>query len=154
MITKTRLFLASFILGALVGSAGLNWVTGRHMDKAELEIRRLRSEVADHNEKIATLEKRLAIEQNFSVSEIQVYVNLDDEYEKLELETEVKRLLKDLRGKDLKDLDPVLVAGIVDKRIIDTGKHKFRLSVKGTLISEKIIMYIEVKEMKDIPINK
>lgn len=151
MITRLRLIIASFILGALVGAAALNLVSGRHLDNAELEIRKLRSSLADQNEKTNLLEKKLAVRQKLIVNEIIVSANLNDEFEKLEVEAAAKKLLKVLKGKDLKELDPNLVINIIDKRIVETPEHKYRITVKGTLISERIIMYIDAEEIREVP---
>lgn len=154
MRARIRIILASFMLGALIGAAGLNLATGHHLDKAELEIKRLHANLNDQSDKIAVLEKKLAVRQNLTINEIRVYVNLDDEFEKLELESNIKKLLRELKGKELKEIDPALVVSIVDKRIVETQEHKYRLTVKGTLVSERVIMYVEAREIKDVPITK
>lgn len=153
MNPRLKLILASFILGALVGAASLNLILGQHLDTAELEIRKLRSGLADQYEKIALLEKKLAVRQNLIVNEIIVNVNLDNEFEKLEIESTTKKLLKVIKGKDLKELDPNLVINMIDKRVIETPEHKYRLTVKGTLISEKVIMYVDAEEITEVPMS-
>ena len=154
MNARIRIILASFVLGVLIGTAGLNWAIGHHLDKAELEIKRLRANLADQAEKITVLEKKLAARQNLTINEIIVYVNLADEFEKLELESVIKKLLRELKGKQLRDIDPALVVSIVDRRIVETQDHRYRLTVKGTLVSERVIMYVEAKEIRDIPITE
>lgn len=154
MKARIRTILASFVLGALIGAAGLNWATGYHLDKAELEIKRIQANLADQAEKNTVLEKKLAVRQKLTINEITVYVNVDDEFEKLELESIIKKLLRELKGKQLKEVDPTLVVSIVDKRIVETQEHKYRLAVKGTLVSEKVIMYVEAAEIRDIPLSK
>lgn len=154
MISRLKLITASFILGTLVGAAVLNLVLGRHLDNAELELRTLRSGLAEQREKTSLLEKKLEVRQKLFVNEIRVNINLEDEFEKLEVEAAVKKLLKVLKGKDLKELDPNLVINIIDKRIVETPEHKYRVSVKGTLISERVIMYIDAEEIKEVPLSK
>lgn len=152
MTSRFKLIIASFTLGILIGASVLNLVMGRHLDNAELEIRRLRSDLTEQYEKTALLEKKLSVKQKLIVNEISVYANLDDEFEKLEVEAAAKKLLKVIKGKNLKELDPNLVVNIIDKRIIETPEHKYRLTVKGTLLSERVIMYIDAQEVSDVPL--
>ncbi|MFZ5641617.1 MAG: hypothetical protein ACOY4Q_13145 [Bacillota bacterium] len=70
----------------------------------------------------------------------------------LEIETAVKKLLKNLRGQEVHTLDPMLITNIVDRRFIETFDHKYRLTVKGTLVSEKIVMYVEAEELTENPL--
>jgi len=153
---RFKTVLAGFVLGLMVGAAGLNLAAGRHLDQAELKIRILQSQLEDRTEQLsgmekalADLEKKLAARQRLVVSDIDVHVRYKDEYERLEIEAAVKKLLKNLMTKEVKTLDPILVTNIVDQRIIETGKHKYLLTVKETLVSEKIIMYVEAKEVKE-----
>ncbi len=156
IFTGVKPILAGFILGAVLGAAGLNLAAGRHLDEAELKIRILQSQLEDRTEQLANmqksmadLEKKLAARQKLVVNDIDVHVKYKNEYEQLEIETAVKKLLKNLMAKEVKTLDPILVTNIVDQRIIETGKHKYHLTVKETLVSEKIIMYVEAKEIKE-----
>ncbi len=153
MISRLKFIIAGFILGFLVGAATLNLILGRHLDNAELEIKKLRSDLADQYEKTTLLEEKLAVRQKLTVDEIMVNANLEDEFEKLEVESTAKKLLKVLKGKELKELDPTLVINILDRRIVETPEHKYRITVKGTLISERIIMYIDAEEIKDVPLG-
>ena len=145
---KIKTVTAAFILGILVGAACFNLLTGHRLDKAELEIRQLRAELDDKTEQLANLEKKLAVKNKASVVEdVDVQVIFKDEYEKIEISSAVEKLLKSVQGKEVKSLDPLLVANIVDGRTISTASHKYTLFVKGTLISETIIMYVEAKQI-------
>lgn len=147
-----RCLTASFIVGLLAGAAILNVISGKHIDNAELEIQKLQTKLADQTEQITALEKALEKRQKLVVTELEVHVNFkdedeNDEYNQLELEKAVKKLLKDIRGKEVSSLDPLLVANIVEGRTIEVSKRKFVLSVEGIAVSEKVIMYVAITEI-------
>lgn len=150
--------IAGFFVGILVGAAALNLVSGTHIDKAELEIERLHEEILEQSEQIATLEETLSQRQNLAVTEIQVHVAFEgdkdyDEYTTLEIEKTVKDLLKDVRGKEVSSLDPLLVRSIIDGRTVEISKLEFVLSVKCLLVSERLIIFLEAAEPEKTVMN-
>lgn len=154
-MAKIKAILAGFILGFLTGAAILNLLIGNNLDKAELKINKLQSELEDSSaqvidleKELANVEKKLTAKQKPVVSTMDIHVLLEDEFEKLELEAEVKKLLQDIRGKDVEALDPLLITGIVNGRTLSTAARNYRMTVKGTLVSEKLIMYIEANEIE------
>jgi len=150
IIIRVKAVLAGFTLGALIGAAGLNLALGKHLDKAELEIRKLRLAYEEQTEQLQAAEKELAIKTRVAVvNEITVNVIFEDEYERIEIETAVRKLLRNLKGKEVSSLDPLLVSNILDGRTITTPDSKYILTVKGILVSEKIVMYIEAKEVEE-----
>lgn len=146
---RIRGILAGFLLGILVGASGLNIAIGNNLDRAELEIRRLELQLEDQSEQLVDIEKKLALKGTMVVSDIDVRVEFPDEYEKLELEDQVKKILKNLRGKEVKNLDPLLISNMVDNRIINTDEHKYNMNVTAVLVSEKVILYLVAKEIEE-----
>ena len=150
--------IAAFIAGMLIGAAGLNLVAGKHVDNAELEIERLLEEAAEQAEQIISLEEALSERQKVVVTEIEVHTTFEKDREKdafsaLEIEKNVKNLLKDVRGKEVASLDPLLIRNIIDGRTVEISKHQLVLSVKCLLVSEKLIIYVEVSEVERTVIN-
>lgn len=150
--------IAGFIIGILAGAAGLNMVTGTHMDRAELEIERLNAELAESYEQISALEKTLAQHKKAAVTEIEVHVAFKDGNQRDELTTlgitkTVRELLTNIRGREVSTLDPQLIVNIVDGREIEISNREFVLTVRSLLVSEKLIMDVEAKE-KISPANK
>lgn len=145
--------VASFIIGTLVGAAALNLVSGVHIDNAELEIQKLHSQLADQSEQITALEKTLERRQKLAVTEIEIHITpkdtqQSDEFTELEIENAVKKLLKNIRGKEVSSLDPLLITNIIDGRTVEISTRKVLLSVKSLLLSEKLIMYVETTESR------
>ncbi|PKM79815.1 MAG: hypothetical protein CVU89_16480 [Firmicutes bacterium HGW-Firmicutes-14] len=150
IVIRLKAVIAGFILGTLVGAAGLSLVLGSHLDSAELEVRRLRSEIEDLTGELENAEEKLAArEKATTVTEINVYVNFDNEYEKIELESTVKKMLKDLKGKEVSSLDPLIVANIIEGRTVETEEGRYTLSVTAALVSEKITIYLKAKAVKE-----
>jgi len=147
---RIKALASGLLLGILIGAAGLNIVMGSHLDRAELEILKLRAELEEKTEQLESAEKELEVKKQAAVvDEIDIHVNYSDEYEKLEIEAALKKLLKDTKGQEVHSLDPLLVTNIVDGRTVATEGHKYILTVRGTLVSEKIIMYVDAKEVKE-----
>jgi hypothetical protein len=149
MIFIRHSVIASFIIGLLVGAATLNLVCGKHLDQTKLDIEKLQEKLADQNEQIITLEKTIEQSQVLVITGIEVHVRFKDEdlnedYNILEIEKAVKQLVKDIRGKEVSSLDPLLIKNIIEGRTIKISNEEFLLSVKSLLISEKLIIYVEI----------
>jgi len=142
-IGRMKALASGLFLGILIGAAGLNIVVGSHLDRAELEILKLRTELKDKSEQLE-VKKQAAV-----VDEINIHVNYSDEYEKIEIQSAVKKLLENIKGQEVQSLDPLLVTNIVDGRTVVTENQKYSLKVRGTLVSEKIIMYVDAEEVKE-----
>lgn len=150
IILRFKPILAGFLLGWLIGAASVSLLAGSNLDEAELEIRDLRLQVEDQTEQLTDMSKKLSdARRNLVVSDIDVHVDFPDEYERLEIETAVKELLKNLKGREVSSLDPALVANIVDRRLIEVAEHKYHLTVNGTMVSEKIVIHLTAKEIKE-----
>lgn len=148
-VIRLSLILSTFSLGFLLGATTLNVISGIHLDRAELEIHKLHTHLADQAEQIKALEDTLAQRKTATVSKIDIQIipsNADNEYDKLEIEKTIKQLLRDVRGQEVAALDPVLITKIIDNRIIEISDHRYLVEVKQTLISEKLIMYVKITE--------
>jgi len=149
-IGRMKALASGLFLGILIGAAGLNIVVGSHLDRAELEILKLRTELKDKSEQLESAEKELEVKKQAAVvDEINIHVNYSDEYEKIEIQSAVKKLLENIKGQEVQSLDPLLVTNIVDGRTVVTENQKYSLKVRGTLVSEKIIMYVDAEEVKE-----
>lgn len=151
MVIRLSTLIAVFTLGFLLGASLLNLISGVHLDKAELEIQKLHTQLSDQSEQIKALEDSLAQRRKLTVSKIEIHmIRKDDkqenEYDNLEIEKSLKELLRDVRGQEVASLDPLLITNIIHKRTIEISERKFLIEVKATLISEKLIMYVEVTE--------
>ena len=151
-------FIASFLIGIMVGAASLNLVIGSHLDRAQLEIERLSIQLVEKSEQITVLEATLAQHEELAITKIEVNVTFKDEKKVddlniLEIEKIIKDLLKTIRGREVSTLDPVLIVNIVDGRSIQTSNSEFTVKVKSLLVSEKLIMHV-VAEEKAKPVNK
>lgn len=140
--------IASFIVGLMVGAAGLNLVSGTHLDNAQLEIERLNAQLAEKSEQISALEETIAQQEKWAVTEIEVHVSFEDpkendELNTLEIEKTIKELLKNVRGRQVSTLDPALVFNIVNGRTIEVSNIEFTVTVKSVLISEKMVLNVE-----------
>jgi len=143
--------IASFIVGLMVGAAGLNLISGTHLENAQLEIERLNAQLIEKSEQISALEETIAQHEKWAVTEIEVHVSFkspkhNDELNTLEIEKTVKELLKNIRGREVCTLDPTLVFNIVNGRSIEVSGVEFIVSVESILVAEKLEMYVEAAE--------
>ncbi|KNZ68275.1 hypothetical protein Tfer_3173 [Thermincola ferriacetica] len=143
MKTATGLRLvALFFLGLVTGASVTNLITGRHLEKAYLEIQSLQDKVADQERQIESLQAELDLRQESLVKEIKIHVLHDEKYIRLEIEDFAKGMLQELVGKEVENIDPILVSNILDNRVTEIDKTAYTLRVKAVLVSERILVYI------------
>lgn len=142
-------YIAVFFLGFIGGAACINLLIGLNLDKAYIQIEELKDQVSDQHTQLESLQAELDVRQSSLVKQINVHVLVDDKYVQMEIEDFAKSLLKDLIGKEVESLDPIIVLNVVNDRSIKIDSISYELKVKALLISEKIVVYIEPSELEN-----
>ncbi|MDK2823224.1 MAG: hypothetical protein PWQ67_1465 [Clostridia bacterium] len=144
--------LALFTIGVIVGAVLTTLAIGYQMEKIHNENSYLKVQLDEKENQIKALEDKVSEAKRwFIVKEIEIDLELpqrnfaDEENLKIKIEEQVKDMLKNIRGKRVKELDPQVIWHIVDKRKIEALGYHFTLQVKGVLVSEKIIFYVYAK---------
>lgn len=138
--------IACFILGLLAGAIIINLRSGHHIDYLYQENLHLRATLDEREATIKILEEKISSSTKWlAVQEIKVSIIFPDSEElpnnealKLALENKCRSLLKDIRGKRVKSIDPDLLLGIIQDRVLEIEDYKFKLNVIWLLISEEL----------------
>ncbi len=148
---------AIFIIGALIGAALTGVLIGNQVDALYLENRSLQDNLLVVTKQIQQLQKTTQSVQKRVISNISTYVSFAEksdytEFEKstieLTVEKNVRGWLDVISGQDVDEVNYQLVPGIIDNREMEIDGKKIRLIVNLVVISETVIIYLEVKPLK------
>jgi len=144
--------VALFVIGVLIGAVMANLAIGYQVEKLHSEKNFLQVQLAEKESQIKALEDKVSEAKRWLlVQEIRIELTLpernfpDKKHLQLEIEEQIKKMLQNIRGKRVKDLDPQVIWHIVDDRQIAALGYEFILQVKSVLVSEKIIFHINAK---------
>lgn len=150
--TKSRVrLIVAFLIGMLVGASLVTWWVGARIDYLMLQNEKLQATLDTKETQMQKLEDNLASQQRFVVNDIQVIVSFpedeeEDSFVQISLERRIVEMLDDLWGKEVKTLDPVLIANIIDNRTVEIDRKRYRLTItRGPLVSDKVLIYVEAE---------
>lgn len=151
MVSRARLgaWVAVFVLGALVGAAGATVRMGRHVDAVMRQRDRLEQQVQELQGRLQRLEASLAEQRRRPVRATEVWIEGLDPGEELELQREVQALLQEVVGREVEQVDPALVAGMLDGRLMPLGGRTVALSVRSIWLTDKLTVSLEVHAAPD-----
>ncbi|MEN6325605.1 MAG: hypothetical protein ABFD18_05290 [Syntrophomonas sp.] len=148
---------AIFILGALTGTALTSVLIGNRIDTLYIENRILQDNLLAANKQIKQLQESYKVKKRV-ISNISTHVEFAEkndltDFEKNTLELNVEKNVRDwlsiISGKDVNDVNYLLIPHIINNREIEFENRKIRLQVNMVVISETVNVYVRV-----IPINK
>ena len=147
--------LAAIIIGALLGGTTVNVLTGQKIDGLIHEKTVLQNKIIHQEERLKKFESELNIAmRKFLIQEIEVKVTLSKNSDNPTLSTILEKIIKErflkkFLWKEVKTFDPYLIAEIINDREISYEGNSFRLMTSYLLISEKFLIYIQAKEIKN-----
>ncbi|NLT94658.1 MAG: hypothetical protein GXW85_03850 [Clostridia bacterium] len=143
---------ALFAIGILIGAVLANLAIGYQVENLYRQNSDLKVQLSEKENQIQALEDQITEAKRwFVVQEIQIDLELPDrnfadtEKLKLNIQEQIKDLLKNVRGKRVNQLDPEVIWHIVDGRKLEALGYSFIIEVKGVIISEKLIFYVYAK---------
>jgi hypothetical protein len=92
-------------------------------------------------------------EKEQTLKDVVVYIELDNELERMILEKTVKQKYDVLLGKRTKEIDLDLVIQVIDKRLFRTDKYQYQLIVDKVALSSSLTLWISVKENNAIELE-
>jgi hypothetical protein len=141
--------IALFCIGIIIGAVLSNLAIGYQIENLHRENTDLKVQLSENENQIKALENQITEAKRwFVVQEIQIDLELpernfaDKDNLKLNINEQIKSLLKNVRGKRVNQLDPEVIWNIVDGRKLEAMGYSFTLKVKGVIISEKLIFYV------------
>lgn len=139
--------LALFILGVLAGAMLAALTAGRQLDIAYLERKALQNKVIELQDTVQRLEEALEDQEQreIRVEKVKVsLVNPPDPFIALDIEEAAQRLLADLIGKEVANLDLRLVHNLVHERIVEVEGRRYKLLVQGLQLHRQTEVLLNV----------
>ncbi len=143
-------FMASFLVGILIGVTVLSVVVSYRMDNYYKQISYLKNIIQDRDERLEKLEKSINT-QNLIVKGIEVSLIFDkdknnDKIDEIEIEKTIKEKYNALLGKEVKNIDAQMIAEVVDKRILKIEDREYKLKMDKLILTEILNIYIKVEQ--------
>ncbi len=149
--------IAIFILGFITGAAVTGVATGYHLDELYMENRLLKNKLVAVEKDLRQLQEQKR-KPGRVVTQINTTVSFPEdcdftEYEKSAVEMAVEKnvgeWLKLVKGQEIDTINYQLVPRIVDNREIEIEGEKIRLKVYLVVISENLVVYLEVRPVNE-----
>ncbi|MGI6684565.1 MAG: hypothetical protein ACOX47_03550 [Bacillota bacterium] len=150
--------VSCFILGLLLGAALSVVSIGNNVDTLYYENRELELQLESVSKELEEVKSTLSKSKGVVITKISPEIILDEskyttqeaDKIKLVLSKEIVRHYQDLIGTSLKSLEPTLLPGIVNGRIMKVEQRQFKVFVKTMVLSETVYIEIEIEENKQI----
>lgn len=136
---------AVFTLGVLVGAAGAIVQMGRQVDQLVRQRDRLEQQAGELQERLGRLEASLAQQRRRPVRATAVRVSGLDPAEELEVRRQVQALLQEVVGREVDQVDPALVARMLDGRLLALGSRTVVLTVRSLWLTDTLTVSLEVR---------
>lgn len=141
--------LTGFLSGLLLGTILITVYTGHELDKSYQQINELQTTVKEKDARLEKVEDA-SNKKRFIIKKIHVELQLEgDELEKSSLVKHIKERYYIILGKEVKDLDPDLLVGIIDNRIMRLDSRSFKLIVQRIVISDVLKVWVTATVLRD-----
>lgn len=132
-------------MGLIIGGVGLNLIVGPQLDKLLFENNELTRQVKEQEERLSKLEESLAKEEREVINNIKIKFDSEvDKHIKQQLEEKVFTIIKDLIGKEIKQIDPEPLIKALDQRIIEIDDSEYKLDLIWVIFQQETTVYFEI----------
>lgn len=141
--------LVFFLLGLIFGAGALNLYISREMDRLQLKNRELQNQVQEQEKEITRLEDNLSHYTGRFIKNIGIKLDTDlNEHRQQLIETRVRKLLSEIPGNKIRDIEPPVIGEIVNERLIEIENDTYQLDLDYLILGEELILYLsaELKE--------
>jgi len=156
---RKKLFktLSLLILGVILGASATNIYMGMQLDYLSLTNKTLQNSLAEAERQLQILKESSEIKNRNSISGFDIFLLMDSregltDYDQLTLEYEVDKKVKEwltpLIGKNISEVDTLLVPRIVDSRDVEANGNTYRLKTYLVVINKKTSVYIKATLVK------
>ncbi|MFW6264677.1 MAG: hypothetical protein ACOC3B_01075 [Bacillota bacterium] len=155
VFTRTDLIflLIIFILGIISGSTFITIYSGKNIDKLILENKKLSSTIEEQEKKIEQLDKQF--QNQLIVHSITPELDSDlNKHTQQEIIKKTRNLLDGLLGKDISEIDPLLLRDIINEAYIMVEGHSYQLKLLYIVISDELKLYLKVNSVTNNNDNK
>ena len=145
-VNRVRLggWLACFAMGILLGAVGTTVQLGRQVDALVRQRDRFEQQASELQARLQRLEESLNRQRRRPVRASAVRIAGLDPDEELELRRHVQELLQEFVGREVDQVDPALVARILDGRLITLGGRTVAISLTSVWVTDTLTVSVEV----------
>ncbi|MEW6423716.1 MAG: hypothetical protein AB1523_03070 [Bacillota bacterium] len=153
---------ATFLIGLLVGGAGVNSLVGKQVDHLSLVNGTLREELAVKEKELEQVKENLKSRQKQVISALDVHVSLaagkqasgyDQKKVQLFVENKVREWLQPVLGQEISALNHLLIPRVIDLRQVELDGVKYTLKVKLVVVGQRTIIYLEAAPAPENPLQ-
>jgi len=156
IIINKAAFVSCFILGLLLGAVLSVISIGNTVDTLYYENRELELQLESVSKELDEVKSTLSQTKGIIITkispEIKVppgnYTDQEEERIKLALSKAIVDHYQDLIGTPLKSLNPTLLPGIIDGRIMEVEQKQFKIWAKTMVLCETLYVEVEIEENK------
>lgn len=149
IFTKSEIYyvIALFILGIILGATLLSLFISHQVDQLILENKSLKNELESQNKQIEKLNKNLIKQKKNIISDIQIMLETNlNKHTQQELKKNLNTILESLIGKELKELDPLLIRDTINDRYIHIEDKAYKITLIYMILQEEIQIYLKAVE--------
>lgn len=147
VVTRSRLatWVAVLALGGIVGAAAATVWSGRQLDELMRQREALMQRASDLQERMQKLEQSLSERRRRPIQNVDVRLSGLDAAEESALRHQVRQLLQGLVGRPVDQVDPDLVAQILNGRLVDLNGRAVQLFLRSVWVTDTLTAWIEVR---------
>ncbi|AZO96217.1 hypothetical protein [Halocella sp. SP3-1] len=134
-----------FLLGIITGATFLNLYSGRIIDQLILERNELTVKNREQSEQIKQLEEKFNRFRKTFINKINIELDTDvNKHTQQAIKTKISDLLAGLMGKEIEEIDPLLLKDVIHQRFIIIEDKTYQLELLYMVISDQLSFYIKV----------
>lgn len=120
---------------------------GRDLDLLILENKELKTKIEEQEKQLGQLDKQF--KNRLLVQTINPQLETDlNKHTQQEISKKIRNLLAGLIGKELKEIDPLLLQNIINEASIIVEGHTYQLQLSFLVISDQLSLYIRINNYK------
>lgn len=144
-----RLF-ALFFLGTLLGMLIMHTFQGKEIDKLYWEKENLKVELYESREQMKKMQELHETLLPAVVREIKLEINMEENnFVEPALRREIYDLVKGLLGQEVLALPYPLALNILNNRIVEIDKKRYKLNVEAVVLGETMVYYLKAHKLKE-----
>jgi hypothetical protein len=143
-------YSALFLLGTLLGMLIMHSFQGRELDKLYWEKENLKVELYESKEQLKKMQELHETLLPSVVREIKLEINMEENgFVDPALRREIYDLVKGLLGQEVQALPYPLALNVLDNRIVELNKKRYKLDVEAIILGETMAYYLQAQKLAE-----
>lgn len=150
VFTKNELLfiLTIFILGIILGATVITVITGKYIDQLVLKNKEMEILTKDQEKQLNQLDKQF--KNKLLVQKITPLLDTDiNKHTQQDIIKKIRSLLAGLVGKDISEIDPLLLRDIINEASIIVEDHIYQLHLSYLIVSDELKLYLIINNHQE-----